>query len=145
MGFTEKVSYLKGLADGIKLDEGSQEGKLFKAVIETLDELATAVSALEETTTALGTDVDDLAESISAVEDVLYSEDEEELYGIKCPSCEEEITLDEQMLENGKLKCPACGEEIELDFSCDCDDGCDCGDDHCNILHIHGQDGDDEQ
>lgn len=102
--------------------------------------MSMAVSALEETTTALGTDVDDLTESISAVEDVLYSEDDdEELYGIKCPSCDEEITLDEQMLEDGKLKCPACGEEIELDFSCDC--GCedDCGDEKCNILHIHEQ------
>ena len=36
MGISEKVAYLKGLAEGLKLDAESNEGKLFTAIIVAL-------------------------------------------------------------------------------------------------------------
>ena len=35
----EKVSYLKGLADGLPLDENTNEGKVLRAIIEVLDDM----------------------------------------------------------------------------------------------------------
>ena len=39
MGISEKVAYLKGLAEGLKLDAESNEGKLFAAIIDVLEDM----------------------------------------------------------------------------------------------------------
>ena len=36
MTASEKVAYLKGLAEGLDIDKKSKEGKLFAAIIDTL-------------------------------------------------------------------------------------------------------------
>ena len=40
MTVTEKVAYLKGLAEGMAIDENSKEGKLLKAITDVLADLA---------------------------------------------------------------------------------------------------------
>ena len=49
MTITEKVAYLKGLADGLELDkEPSKEGKLIAKIIDILEDVGLAVEDLEE-------------------------------------------------------------------------------------------------
>ena len=40
MGISEKIAYLKGLMEGMNVDTESNEGKLFAAVVDVLDEIA---------------------------------------------------------------------------------------------------------
>ena len=40
MGISEKVAYLKGLMEGLNIDEQTNEGKLFTAIVDVLDEIA---------------------------------------------------------------------------------------------------------
>ena len=40
MEISEKVAYLKGLAEGLNLDTDSKEGKLIAAIIDVLDDMA---------------------------------------------------------------------------------------------------------
>ena len=40
MEITEKVAYLKGLAEGMELDTEKKEGKLLAAIIDVLDDLS---------------------------------------------------------------------------------------------------------
>ena len=40
MEISEKVAYLKGLAEGLNLDTDSKEGKLIAAIIDVLDDIA---------------------------------------------------------------------------------------------------------
>ena len=40
----EKVSYLRGLAEGLGLDENTNEGKLFTHIIDILDDMANAIT-----------------------------------------------------------------------------------------------------
>ena len=40
MEITEKVAYLKGLAEGMELDTEKKEGKLIAAIIDILDDIA---------------------------------------------------------------------------------------------------------
>ena len=40
MTVTEKVSYLKGLAEGLGIDENEKNGKVIKAIIDVLDDLS---------------------------------------------------------------------------------------------------------
>ena len=154
MTISEKVAYLKGLAEGLNLDtEKSKEGKLISVMIGILEEIGLSIEDLEENTQALGEEIDVLSDDLSDVEDVVFDEDEdededdydfddddeelddEELYEVTCPSCGDTICITEDMLDEGSVNCPNCGELLEFDFDdeCDCDDegcGCGCGHDH---------------
>ena len=66
MTLTEKVAYLKGLAEGLNLDENAKETKLFNAMFEILEEMALTVNEIDE----------DLAD----VEDILFEDDDEDDY-----------------------------------------------------------------
>ena len=48
MEISEKVAYLKGLAEGLDLDTESKEGKLIAAIIDVLDDMSEALLDLED-------------------------------------------------------------------------------------------------
>ena len=130
MTLSERTAYLKGLMEGMKLNTETDEGKLFKAIIDTLDDMALTVGDLEDVVDAVCDELDSFEEYLDAIEDYLLDdedvEDEEEdedefdfddevIYEVKCPSCGSVIYLDEEMLEAGSIECPDCGEELEFD------------------------------
>ena len=147
MGYlTEKVAYLKGLADGMKIDDSTNEGKLLVNILEVLDELALNLEDLNEEVIESEARIDELEEFSADLMDELddcdcddcdcddcdcdceYDEDEEDLdfYEVECPNCKEKVYFDEDMLDDDELFCPNCGEKIEIEFECDCDCDCDC-------------------
>ena len=136
MTISEKVAYLKGLAEGLDLDvEKSKEGKLISVMIGILEDLGLSVEDLEDTVRALDGDIDDLAEGMAEIEDDLYGDDEDDdededdddFFEIECPSCEAKLVIDEDVLSAGEITCPNCDQKFELDLADDC--GCDCGED----------------
>ena len=42
----KKVGYLKGLAEGLNLDETSKEGRLFNSVFDVLDEMVVVIEEI---------------------------------------------------------------------------------------------------
>lgn len=136
MTITEKVAYLKGLAEGMKLDSSTNEGKLALALLDTLDDIALTVSDLEDAMGELSAQVDEIDDDLGELEDEVYcdecDEDDEDfddtLYEVECPSCGDIICLDEEMLDEGEIDCPNCGEKLEFDF--EEDEGCGCGHHH---------------
>ena len=148
MTLTEKVAYLKGLAEGLDLDKDTKEAKLFDAIFDILEDMALTVSDIDEDLSACEDLVDAIDEDLDELEEYLFCEDDDcdcfdddccccdddELYEVECPLCGEEILLDEEMLDEEVIECPGCGEKLELDIDfddcdCDCDCGCDCCDD----------------
>ena len=130
MGVSEKVAYLKGLAEGLGLDAESKEGKLFAAIIDVLDEMAEEILDLVEEMADIEEGLDAVSDDLSEVEEALYEledefvddddegeEDEEDCFMTPCPACEEEIFFDETVLEDGEVVCPNCGEKLEFDLS----------------------------
>ena len=145
MTVTEKVAYLKGLAEGMAIDENSKEGKLLKAITDVLADLALSVEDLEDYTAELTEQVDAIDEDLDALECDFYDDDEcecgcdecgdedwdGEFYDVTCPNCDEEFSVDEETLMEGSIECPNCGEHLEFDID-ECDEeGCDCGCHHC--------------
>ena len=141
MTLTEKVAYLKGLAEGMKMDESTNEGKMMLSIIDVLDDLALSVSEVEENLEELSEQVDEIDDDLGTVEEDLYGDEDEEdedededfddtLYEVECPNCGDVICLDEGMLDEGEIDCPNCGEKLEFDFECDDDCGCGCGHHH---------------
>ena len=128
MEITEKVAYLKGLAEGMELDTGKKEGKLLAAIIDVLEDIALELSDIEDAQEELGDGLDAVSDDLEDVEDLLYGEDEdeeyelddldedEECYATTCPTCEESIYFDESVLEDGQVICPNCGEKLEFDL-----------------------------
>lgn len=142
MSMMESVSYLKGLAEGLGIDESTKEGKLLSAIVDVLDDMAAEIAEIEETADEQAELLDIIDEDLGSLEEDVYGDDEEEdecdcdddLYEVTCPSCGDQIYLDEDMLLEGDTVCPNCGEKLEFDF-----DGCDCGceDDDCGCGHDH--------
>ena len=130
MTISEKVAYLKGLAEGLNLDtEKSKEGKLISVMIGILEEIGLSIEDLEENTQALGEEIDVLSDHLSDVEDVVFDEDEDEdeddedydddWFEVECPTCEEPLVIDDKALADGMIQCPNCHDKFALDLSDD--------------------------
>ena len=126
MGISEKVAYLKGLAEGLKLDTESNEGKLFAAIIDVLNDMADEIADMQDEMVDLEDGLDAVSDDLSEVEESLYEledededecDDEEDCFMTTCPECEEEVYFDESILEDGEVVCPNCGTKLEFDLS----------------------------
>lgn len=129
MTISEKVAYLKGLAEGLNLDtEKSKEGKLISVMIGILEELAMSVEDLEENALNLGEEIDVLSDDLSDVEDVVFEDDEDEedydddWFEVECPTCGADIVVDDEALADGEVECPECGTRYAMELSDDEDE-----------------------
>ena len=126
MTISEKVAYLKGLAEGLDLDTvKSKEGKLISVMIGILEELAMSVEDLEENALNLGEEIDVLSDDLADVEAVLFDdemdEDDEDYdddwFEVECPSCGADIVVDEDALSEGEVECPSCGTRYAMELT----------------------------
>lgn len=147
MTLSEKISYIRGLADGLELDNDKKEVKVLNAIIDLLDDMTLAVEDMEDLYDELAEQVDAIDEDLTTIEDEFYADcdccdydvcdddcdccdcydDEEAYYEVTCGKCSEQICVSEDILLEGEITCPNCGEVLEFDFSDLFDDDCDCG------------------
>ena len=123
MTITEKTAYLKGLLEGMNIDETKAEGKLLKAVIETLDELANDLTDVAEDVATLNDYVEELDEDLGAVEEFVYSDDD---CDCDCCDCDDDYDCDgdcdccdEDCDGFYEVECPHCGANVCFDETCD--------------------------
>jgi len=142
MSIGKRVTYLKGLAEGLNLGNGTKEEKLLRVIIEILEDMAAEIEDLAEDVVNLDDDVSVLVEDMQDLED-MYFDDEDgdeapdcccpsspassaknddgsgdgqhQFYTAECPSCQSEITIDEDVLKKGSMNCPNCGEFLEFE------------------------------
>ncbi len=129
MTISEKVAYLKGLAEGLNLDvEKSKEGKLISVMIGILEEVAMSIEDLEENALALGEEIDVLSDDLADVEEVVFEDEDDDdedddFFEVECPNCEEPLVIDDEALAAGEIQCPNCETRFALDLSDDVVDG----------------------
>ena len=99
MGITEKVAYIKGLLEGLSIDDTKPENKLLKAVIDVLGDIADEVNDLKVDSERIEDYLDELDHDLGELETDYYE-------------------LDDDDDDDDIFDC--CGED------CDCDDCCDC-------------------
>ena len=75
MNITEKISYIKGLCEGLSLDEKKPEVKVINAIIDLLDDIAYDLTDMEELYDELSDQVDEIDQDLAEVESELYDED----------------------------------------------------------------------
>ena len=130
MTISEKVAYLKGLAEGLNLDtEKSKEGKLISVMIGILEEVGLSIEDLEENTTALGESIDAISDDLADVEAAVFEdEDDEEDYDddwfeVECPTCQAPLIVDDKALADGFIQCENCGDKFALNLTDEDEDG----------------------
>ncbi len=123
---TNKAAYLKGLADGMKLDEKSDNGKLMAEIIKLLSDITEEIEMLDDEQGFVADKLDDIDESIDILcEEVFddeiceYDDEDEDDYVIKCEKCGSDVFLSYEDFDCDDLVCPFCGEPIEIEFECD--------------------------
>ena len=72
MTTSEKVAYLKGLAEGMGIDETTKEGKLCKVIIDVLEDLALDLADTKDTLVDMIDSVEELNEDLAELEDEFY-------------------------------------------------------------------------
>ena len=132
----EKAAYLRGLIEGLGIDETTKEGKVIKAMSELLGELAEAVDGIDEDVTRAYDQINDLSEELEDLEADLYededAEDEDDdaadededagdddiasepFYEVACPNCGETVYVSEDDLDAGEANCAHCGVTFEV-------------------------------
>jgi ribosomal protein S27E len=132
MEMMEKVAYLKGLTEGLGLDDSTKEGKVIKLVIDLLDDVVLTLSdvadgfaLLEDQLELIDQDLEEIVGDVYDMDDLdahshLY---EGELYEVTCPSCNDVVYADEAMLGEKEINCPSCGELLEFDLDGELDLG----------------------
>ena len=127
MSVAEKVAYLKGLMEGMKVEEKSDAGRIFAAIVDVLDSISEELEQMADEIVELGDGLDVVSDDLADVEEYVFDEfddddddddeddDDETVYATTCPECEEQIFFDEDYLEDGKLECPNCGAKLEFD------------------------------
>jgi len=130
MTISEKVAYLKGLAEGLDLDtQKSKEAKLISVMIGILEEIGLSIEDLEENALALGEEIDVLSDDLADVEEVVFEDEDDEdededdydddWFEVECPNCDEPLIIDDEALEAGVVECPNCQTKFALDLSDD--------------------------
>ena len=120
---TDKVSYLKGLADGMKLNLDKDSNKLILEILGALGEFAEEIEALSNAHEELNEYVESIDDDLADLEETLFSDEEEDdedgeddgfdIIYYNCPECGHEIEFraNEVDLSEDYL-CPACGKPI---------------------------------
>ena len=135
MTLNERAAYIKGLAEGMELDQTSKEGKVIAALIELVSDMADEIAEMDERIDTVHAYCEELDEDLGGVEEILLEEecdcdccdddcdcccdddcdcccDDEDYFEVECPACGDVICFDSS-IDPEELVCPACGEKFE--------------------------------
>ena len=156
MTIKEQAAYLKGLLSGMELDDEKNETKLFKGIVDIIQNISSSIEDLDEDVDGILEQMEVMDEDLASVENEVFEDGcgcgcdcncgcdceddcdcgchEDECYEVVCPGCGKEVCLCSETLKEKEMNCPNCGQLLEFDLSdccceCedDCDDDCSCG------------------
>ena len=122
----QKIAYLRGLMDGMKLAEDDNT-KLLRAIADCLDAIADELETESARVDIIEDELDEVNDDIDQLDEVLGfllededddDEDEDEDWEddfdfFTCPNCGEVVPLDEEMLKDeADPICPKCNSKL---------------------------------
>ena len=106
---SDRVSYLKGLAEGLKLDTEKNEGKLIEKILELLSDITEEIAAVQKDHNDLSDYVEAIDNDLSDLEDAVFGDEEQD---DKDEDFDREADGDDGIVE---YTCPHCGEEMTFE------------------------------
>ena len=110
---TDRVSYLRGLAEGLKLDDSRPEGTLIGKMLELLDAFAKDNDALHQSLDELNEYVESIDDDLADMEEYLFDDEEEDAYDDDEDEEDEDGDEDDQVVV---YECPHCGNEVTFEI-----------------------------
>lgn len=133
---TDKASYLRGLAEGMKLNTEKEANKLLLELLELVSDMTSEMEAMASAHNELSEYVESMDDDLSDLEEALFDdeddcdccdcddddcdccdcddeEDEDDLIAYACPSCGHEIEFRVSDVDfDEDYLCPACGKPV---------------------------------
>ena len=122
---TDRISYLQGLAEGMKLNPDKDSHRLILGILDVLGEVGDSFEALAESHGELSDYVESIDEDLADLEADLYDDDNENVADkeedgefestieYECPHCGAMITIDPDDVDfDEETKCPQCGKDL---------------------------------
>ena len=116
----EKAAFLKGLVEGLNLDEAKPETKVITKLIEVIDDMAGEIESLTEDVDILNDYIEEIDEDLGEIEEIVYDIDDE--CDCCCDDDDCDCCCDDDCDCDGEFfcaMCHSCGEKIYFDESCD--------------------------
>ena len=107
---TDRISYLKGMAAGMKLNMEKDSNKLMLEMLGVMGEIAEEMAAMTEAQNDLNEYVESIDDDLANLEETLFGEEEPE-DGDEIAEDDEDEELDDELIV---YACPHCGHEIEF-------------------------------
>lgn len=133
---TDKIAYLQGLAEGMKLNQEKDVNRLVLGILDVLGDLGAGYEGLADAHSELSEYVDSIDDDLAELEAELYDDEDEDIYedgedaeddgddeeddddlgGVllyECPHCKATVELDPEDLDlEEEHPCPNCGKEL---------------------------------
>ncbi len=112
---TDRISFLKGMAAGMKLNMDKDANKLMLEMLTVMGEMAEEMAAMTEAHNDLNEYVESIDDDLADLEETLFGEEDGEIDEELAEGDEDEDELDDDDLI--VYACPHCGYEIEFHAS----------------------------
>ncbi len=123
----ERVSYLKGLIEGLELKDDTKEGKVILSIVDVLEDIVDSVNDIEEAQNETNEYIESIDELLDTIEEDLYGDEygDEDIYDEQ--DIDEEFIFDEdeeyeddyddEYADEGfvEYKCNHCGAIVSFD------------------------------
>ena len=122
---TDRISYLQGLAEGMKLNPEKDSHRLILGILDVLGDVGDSFEALAESHGELSDYVESIDEDLADLEADLYDDEDEDLaeeeedgefestIEYECPHCGAMINIDPDDVDfDEETKCPECGKDL---------------------------------
>ena len=124
MTISEKVAYVKGLAEGLGVDKEEKTGKIISEMLAILSDVADKLDGVKDDCENLKQYVEEIDEDLEVLEDEVYGDgecccDDDDCDCcdgciVTCPHCGVCLELEEDD-DPEHLVCPNCEKEFSLD------------------------------
>ncbi len=112
---TDRISFLKGMAAGMKLNMDKDSNKLMLEMLTVMGEMAEEMAAMTEAHNDLNEYVESIDDDLADLEETLFGEEDGEIDEEMAEGDEDEDDLgDDDLIV---YACPHCGNEIEFSAS----------------------------
>jgi len=119
---TDRISYLQGLAEGMKLNPDKDSHRLILGILEVLGEVGDSLDTLTASHEELSDYVESIDEDLADLEADLYDDENEDraaedqdddLIEYECPHCGTLLKIDPREVDfEEDALCPECGKEL---------------------------------
>ena len=109
---TDRVAFLRGLAEGLQLDDSKPESKLILKILDVMDEIAKDNDDLHKALDELNEYMESIDEDLSDMEEDIYGDMSDEEDDDEDGDEDDEESEDDRTVE---YACPYCGEVMVFD------------------------------